>query len=722
MLFVFKTASRSVTGAICVSILGIDFNREAFFTMIVSQAVLWCVFSAIVNYGSAVPLAQNISELEDAVALMFEEQSLTYPRLDALETSEPGAIEGDILLANATETRKIIADEDDLWPAGANGTVVVPYTFGDRSISRSRVREAIEIWTDNTCIQFEEVSKDFDEYYLIFRSASSCSSHAGRVIKGGQTIRLHPACLQIIYRAVHEIGHALGFMHEQSRFDRDDYVRIIPENIVSGAERNFQRLSTNSKGVLYDYFSVMHYGNRFFTSNDGPTIVSLDPLQMSLMGNRDSFSFRDVKLANIVYKCIDQWQEACGVSADACLNEGYVGKTCQCICPDGTTGDKCENVDMEYSEAIRKKVSPYSEKIDTPGTISTPGYPTPLQTRTLFTKMLVAPANHRVKLVIEDFDLFRRVEDQCGIAFLAIYPSLEMNTQTMACDRELERGTEFLSESDTLLLEYASTDFAGAGFNYTRRGFKASVFHVPIVRDLLVDRQRGRCSMLATNITGRYLFQSPGYPGEYGSFDSCSFELSTVVPSYLRITALEVELGWIDCVQADFELFDYRSYGFKEEGEVQLVPTSHVAMEFWAAPFSSGKFNLQIEVLSSNCHKIIQLEEGDTGVLTLPSTYLPNTICEWWLVAPKNMKIHLRVPEKFYIGANDFIVWCTGDYLVVDKKGDRRYDSYNEKFCGRESDEYIRSRRNKMNILFNGKNGGSNNFVGHYSVESSFWT
>ena len=62
----------------------------------------------------------------------------------------------------------------------------------------------------------------------------------------------------------HEIAHALGFYHTQSRFDRDQYVRFRPENVAPGYEDQFDKETPDSNDnykVPYDYGSVMHYSD-----------------------------------------------------------------------------------------------------------------------------------------------------------------------------------------------------------------------------------------------------------------------------------------------------------------------------------------------------------------------------------------------------------------------------------------------------------------------------
>ena len=61
---------------------------------------------------------------------------------------------------------------------------------------------------------------------------------------------------------MHEIGHSLGFFHEQSRPDRDSYITVNFNNIQINTENNFLKYSTadiNTYGTPYDFASDMHY-------------------------------------------------------------------------------------------------------------------------------------------------------------------------------------------------------------------------------------------------------------------------------------------------------------------------------------------------------------------------------------------------------------------------------------------------------------------------------
>ena len=133
---------------------------------------------------------------------------------------------------------------------------------------------------------------------------SCCASYVGRLGYGQQGISVGIGCLTF-RTVVHEIGHAIGFWHEQSRPDRDDYVDILYDNIVRGFESNFRKKhksEINSQGVGYDYNSIMHYNRDFFSSSYGlNTIQAKDP--RIVIGLAVELSQYDILQTNRLYRC-----------------------------------------------------------------------------------------------------------------------------------------------------------------------------------------------------------------------------------------------------------------------------------------------------------------------------------------------------------------------------------------------------------------------------------
>lgn len=82
----------------------------------------------------------------------------------------------------------------------------------------------------------------FKYYYFLNR----CYSYVGR--RGNaQTVSLARSGCVYHKTVQHELLHALGFNHEQTRSDRDSYIRVAWENIQSGTELRF---------ILFDFSDV----------------------------------------------------------------------------------------------------------------------------------------------------------------------------------------------------------------------------------------------------------------------------------------------------------------------------------------------------------------------------------------------------------------------------------------------------------------------------------
>ena len=129
-----------------------------------------------------------------------------------------------------------------------------------------------------------------------------CCSYVGFLGYGKQGISLAKRCVQFP-TIVHEIGHAIGFWHEHTRPDRDEYVDVFYDNIQDGYEKNFVKLDpseVNSHGVGYDYNSVMHYNRDFFAIYHGLDTLNAKHADIPI-GLAAALSPMDIEQTNRLY-------------------------------------------------------------------------------------------------------------------------------------------------------------------------------------------------------------------------------------------------------------------------------------------------------------------------------------------------------------------------------------------------------------------------------------
>ncbi|MDX2006041.1 MAG: M12 family metallopeptidase [Meiothermus sp.] len=226
--------------------------------------------------------------------------------------------EGDIVIGNVEDLERVRAqglfhdkerkclvfycwnaDRDYRWPGG-----VVPFVL-DGSVTSAGAggltQQAMNLWQAATPVRFVQRTSQSDFVaFVVDPGIEGCGESAVGRQGGRQEIRFKATC--DFGRVAHEIGHALGLWHEQSREDRDRYIKVNLSNVREGLEHNFEKHVGDGLDIgAYDFDSIMHYGPNAFCKDPcpGPTLQTI-PAGIAI-GQRSRLSAGDIAAIRWLY-------------------------------------------------------------------------------------------------------------------------------------------------------------------------------------------------------------------------------------------------------------------------------------------------------------------------------------------------------------------------------------------------------------------------------------
>ena len=222
------------------------------------------------------------------------------------------------------------------------------------------------------CFQFCERTKECPKLKEKYNTNAYLSLQFGR---GGcwsgvgmsgrkQALNLQfPSCIGRKGTIAHELMHALGFFHEQSRPDRGDYVVVMMANVKGSRKNNFLKMENTKPYDHYDFNSVMHYGEYAFRNKEWggmsaqftrtiyPSPLSISAIAMQLknygrgvkMGQRIGLSFCDeLKLRRFYSEPGIKGNKKCQLWTErTCLCKNYQGTN-----PAGYDQARCDQFNL----------------------------------------------------------------------------------------------------------------------------------------------------------------------------------------------------------------------------------------------------------------------------------------------------------------------------------------------------------------------------------------
>merc|ERR1712166_1381534 len=231
-----------------------------------SECVEWCI-----NANADLNIQNDIEACQFDSSVPFQaDNCLAFSKEDGLkeETTSCGQ---KMQCANLTQydgTRRALVPDSLLWTDNIVYYEIVPASSSSSWQSNGRsqttavnaINRAITEYHTRTNIRFvKRTDKTNPKFITIGYFGGGCSSYVGMVahyqqFKGnGQQVTLG-WCYNSLGSIIHELGHAAGLWHEHTRTDRNTYLKVTSTNgnyaIATRAD---------SRGIMYDFKSIMHY-------------------------------------------------------------------------------------------------------------------------------------------------------------------------------------------------------------------------------------------------------------------------------------------------------------------------------------------------------------------------------------------------------------------------------------------------------------------------------
>ncbi|WP_298779792.1 M12 family metallopeptidase [uncultured Polaribacter sp.] len=199
----------------------------------------------------------------------------------------------------------VVKNGVNFWP---NRTILYRHSSSMSASAVSKIEKAAQYINNNTNLNVRKWTTSDPEGYVWISSIESrgCSAQVGYLAKRypGQKMNIASGCN--VGTTIHEFLHVAGVMHEQTHWNRDNYVNVYYSRITDSYEHNWNKITSGwDMSLAIDFNSIMMYGSYYFQtayarSNGLPTMTKKDG--SIIVPNRSYMSTNDKRLVNHMYR------------------------------------------------------------------------------------------------------------------------------------------------------------------------------------------------------------------------------------------------------------------------------------------------------------------------------------------------------------------------------------------------------------------------------------